>query len=423
MTTRIAPFLVLLLATTAAAQVPAVPGVPRPPVPSPTVPGVPGVPRPPVPGATPITAAPFAPGVATGPGSFAAAAVPPTGLGSLAGGARQGIPQMLGDNLLSTRQAIPGGNPAVPPPFPPNPPPNPPDPRLASALVPSVRGFKIAENQSPRPQDRLFYSFNYFDRVNEAVNRRLESPVANLRVYRHIFGFEKTYDDQRGSIGLRLPLNTLTGDPTVRGQFARPGGTSTSLGDLSIFTKYILKEDPETGSLISVGLVVTPPTGPDTFANANFITNVHTTTFQPFVGYIWQRGDFYLHGFSAFDFPVDPTDVTLMFNDFGMGYLLVNNREVGRGLTAVSPTFEVHVNTPLNYRNPFETSYISGTPDVVNLTYGVNFEFNNAAVLTLGFVTPVTGPKPFDYEAVVLFNLRFGGSRRPAAANLPFIGG
>jgi len=30
------------------------------------------------------------------------------------------------------------------------------------------------------------------------------------------------------------------------------------------------------------------------------------------------------------------------------------------------------------------------------------------------FVTPVTGPRPFDYEALVLFNFRFGRSARRA---------
>ena len=78
----------------------------------------------------------------------------------------------------------------------------------------------------------------------------------------------------------------------------------------------------------------------------------------------------------------------------------------------MAPTFEVHVNTPLNHRDPFDANDLAGTPDVVNLTYGVNFEFCRTAVLTFGFVTPVTGPKPFDFEALLLFNLRFGGSRR-----------
>ena len=59
----------------------------------------------------------------------------------------------------------------------------------------------------------------------------------------------------------------------------------------------------------------------------------------------------------------------------------------------------------------------SGTADVVDLTYGVNVGFFGQSVLTFGWVTPVTGPRPFNYEAVLLFNWRFGRSRRRRAAD------
>ena len=313
-------------------------------------------------------------------------------------------------------------NPAIPRPFPPRTPPNAPSPRLASALVPSVRGFKIAENQSPQPQDRVFYSFNYFADLNGQVNRALDSPVGNLRVYRHIFGFEKTFDEGRGSIGLRVPINTLTADSTISGNFRKLGGTSTATGDLTIFTKYILKQNVETGSLLSAGLSVTPTTGPDAFAGANYLTNVHTTTIQPFIGYVINRGNFYIHGFAALDTPASTRDVTTVYNDAGLGYFLYRSNNPRQFLTAVAPTFEVHVNNPLTHRDAFNPNDPAATPDVVNLTYGINFEAYQSSVLTLGFVTPVTGPRPFDYEALVLLNIRFGRSRA-RAVSLPFLGG
>ena len=85
-------------------------------------------------------------------------------------------------------------------------------------------------------------------------------------------------------------------------------------------------------------------------------------------------------------------------------------------------TFEVHVNNPLTHRDAFNPNDPAATPDVVNLTYGINFEAYQSSVLTLGFVTPVTGPRPFDYEALVLLNIRFGRSRA-RAVSLPFLGG
>ena len=77
-------------------------------------------------------------------------------------------------------------------------------------------------------------------------------------------------------------------------------------------------------------------------------------------------------------------------------------------LTAVAPTFEVHVNSPLNHRgfdNPTDPFAIAAS---VNLTYGLNLEFGHNSLLTLGIVTPVTGPLPFSFETLVLFNYRFG---------------
>jgi hypothetical protein len=44
-------------------------------------------------------------------------------------------------------------------------------------------------------------------------------------------------------------------------------------------------------------------------------------------------------------------------------------------------------------------------------------------LLTFGFVTPVTGPRPFDYEALLLFNVRFGRSRAAQRALPPVLGG
>jgi hypothetical protein len=329
--------------------------------------------------------------------------------------------QMIGDQAPLTIHRVSPAAPGLPPPFPPGPPPPTPSPRLASAVVPSVRGFKIAENQSPQPQDRVFFTMDYFNNLNGALNTRFDSPVNNMTAWRYIFGLEKTFDDGYGSVGVRLPLDQLSASSTISGNFARPGGTSTSLNDLSIFTKYILKVDPDTGSLLSVGLEMTLPTGPSQFAGAKYIEGIQSTEVQPFIGYLLIRDRFYLHGFLSLSAPSTVRDVTMVYNDLGVGYFLYRNPDPDSFLTSVAPTFEVHVNTPLTHRDWFNANDISGTADVVDLTYGVNVGFFRQAVLTFGWVTPVTGPRPFNYEAVLLFNWRFGRSR--AAAAPPIIGG
>jgi hypothetical protein len=336
------------------------------------------------------------------PGMFGG---PPTGETGLAGIGQSGIPQMIGDQGPGLR---------IPQPFPPPTPPRPPSPRLASQFTPAVRGLKIAENQSPRPQDRLFFTFDYFNNVNGPLNERLGANVRNILVYRYIFGYEQTFDNGNGSIGVRLPLDQLTSTPTTPGRFKQVGGTSTALDDMDIYAKYILKQNPKTGSLISAGLAITPTTGGGSFAGARYIQYINTTLFQPFIGYIWNPGKFYIQGFSAFEFPVNPSQVTMMYNDVGMGYFLLRSDDPTRFLTAVVPTFEVHVNSPLNHHNFDNPNAIAGTPASVNLTYGVSFEIGHNSLFTFGFVNPVTGPRPFDYEVLALFNYRFGRSARRA---------
>jgi len=141
-----------------------------------------------------------------------------------------------------------------------------------------------------------------------------------------------------------------------------------------------------------------PPTGPSSFAASKYLFGLNSTYIQPSFGYIINRGRFYIHGFSAFDFPVNTQDVTIMYNDVGMGYYLLRSTEPGAFLSAVAPTFEAHINTPLNHRDPFNKLDIAGTADVVNLTYGVNFEFKRRSILTVAFINPVTSPTPFDFE-------------------------
>jgi hypothetical protein len=287
-------------------------------------------------------------------------------------------------------------------------------PQREAVLVPWIRSFKIAEDESPRPQDRLYFGFNYFDNVDASVLRREDASIHALDVYRETFGLEKTFLDGAASIGLRLPLNTLDDESITPGL----AGTNTDIGDLSVIFKYAFWQDRGTGDLLSIGLAATFPTGPDAFAGAPAIASLHETTLEPFFGYIFNFDNLFVHGFSSIDIPTDSNDVTMFYNDIGVGYYLLHDRSGDRLLTAVVPTFEVHVNTPLNHEGAFRVNDLAATPDVVDLTLGLTLEFNGRSTLGFGVVAPVTGPRPFDVEAVVQLNWRFGpgASRTPAAA-------
>ena len=284
-------------------------------------------------------------------------------------------------------------------------------------LAPSVRTFKITDDESPQPRDRVFIDFNYYDNVGAAVDRRLGIDLHGVAIYREMFGLEKTFFNNSASIGLRLPLNTLSADSSTAGL----GGTDTDVGDLTAILKYALWQD--NSKVFSAGLAVTAPTGPGHFAGST-VPIVHDTILQPFVGYLWASDRWFVHGFSGLEIPTEIRDVTVLFNSVGVGYIFSRASQEDRLLKAIVPTFEVHVTDPLNHRGAFRVNDPVGASDVVDLTMATTFELGQRSALSIGIVTPVTGPKPFDVEALVQFNWFFGarGRNRYVASGANVIG-
>jgi hypothetical protein len=320
---------------------------------------------------------------------------------------------MIGDLLppiaISQVPGVPVGS--RPPPVPP--------PGARSTIAPSVRGFKIADNQSPVPQDRIYFSFNFFDDVNKRLDNFFQTNFKGVQIYRYIWGFEKTFNDGRGSFGMTLPLNNifaLSREPRLNN-----GGDSTALGDLTVYLKHIFAYDSRSGSLATGGLAITPRTAGRTFAGAPFLSGSNTTSIQPFFAYLIKFDRFYIHGFESIDTPFDFNQPTMIYNDLGMGYYLFRAAEQQQFISAIVPTVEVHANIPLNHRGAYDILDRFGTPDVVDITSGVNVRFWDRMVGTFGIAVPVTGPRAFDYEVQALLNFYFGRSRRQAA--YPMIGG
>ena len=301
------------------------------------------------------------------------------------------------------------------PPTPPSPPgipsPNPPGgptgnyphiTRHGAILAPAVRAFKIAEMQTPRPVDRVYFFTNYFNDVNKQINQQYGSQVGSIQVYRNTFGFEKTFMDGRASIGAQLPLNTIA----LADRYSKFTGTTTTVGDLSLISKFALWSDDESGSIISAGLAFTAPTGPSYFGGNRTVTNLHFAGFTPYIGYIWAFDRFFFQGFNSVSVPTSSQDVTYAYNDFGIGYYVYRDDDEDGWLTALVPTFETHVNTPLNHRGGYLRDP-AGTPDVVDLTYGLNAFIREHTKVSFGVVTPVTGPRPFSYEIIGNLTYRF----------------
>jgi hypothetical protein len=262
----------------------------------------------------------------------------------------------------------------------------------SGGIVPLItRGaFKIEDNESPRPVDRVFINYNYFNGIG--------APGLNsFDLHREVFGFEKTFLDRDASVGMRF--NFLQADGA--------GGLTTSpsgFGDLTIISKYAFINNFQTGNVLSGGLALTVPTGRDVILFDG--TELNSVLFQPYGGFIYYLQNLYALGFTSIIVPTDSRDVTLSTASLALGYNIFRSNPYSDNLiTYVTPTVEGHATIPLNHRGT--DNFPLGFPDIFTVTSGLHIGIGNRSQLTAAAVVPVTGPKPFDIEAVIQFNFLF----------------
>ncbi len=274
-------------------------------------------------------------------------------------------------------------------------------------------GFKIGENETILPGDRGFFTYNYFNDVQGPTQGNnkpeiqtgqidgfpvpiLAAGVATPRadIHRETIGFEKSFCCDSFSIGLRVPFFQENGIQAVEAA----GLSTRDLGDITMIFKYAPWRDPATGYGTAVGIAVTIPTGPDV---PTPIGDIHSTILQPFVGYQFGADRFLVYGFTSVAVPTDDHDVTLLFNDIGLGYRLWEGDGMIR---SVVPVVEGHLTTPLDHRHA--SDIIQGI-DLFAITGGVHIGVGQRSLLTLGVATPITGPRPYNIEAIVQMNIRF----------------
>ncbi|MBY0459509.1 MAG: hypothetical protein K2V38_19475, partial [Gemmataceae bacterium] len=249
-------------------------------------------------------------------------------------------------------------------------------------------GILLSDNDNPRPQDRLYGGFTFYDNFGAALNPGF-GPVD---LQRQVAGFEKTFFGGDASFGMRLPLLQQYG----------PGFSAHDIGDLSLLFKYALYNNPETNDLVSAGLVLTVPTGSGSAILLDGSRAPHSVLFQPWAGFVKTFDRAYVQGISSLIVPTDGRDPTLWNNSLGVGYYVY--RSTGNTwLTSVAPVAEVHVRTPLNQRNPSGLVYLQ---DQVNLTGGLHLRFGRLSVST-AIGTPVVGPRPWAFESMTFVNLNF----------------
>jgi hypothetical protein len=296
--------------------------------------------------------------------------------------------------------------------------------------IASRASIKIVENESPVPQNRIYYSFANFNNLNGSAlstpggaNTPADvnglTPTGNVR--RSTLGLEKTVFGPNFSLGARVPFIETT----------RSLINQSGLGDISLIAKWAILNNPQTGNLLSIGTVVTLPTAGNIESDftTGGTTSTNNTIIQPFVGYVvnvGQRG--YFQGFSSFAAPLATNETALLNNSVGFGYRLINPADNNTLFRYVIPTVEFHLTNPIEYRKAAGSvaSSVSGgaisSQDVdafLSDSFGV--PFNNLLILTTGvhiglaervnwsfaIGTPITGPKPFDAEVTTSISIAF----------------
>jgi hypothetical protein len=331
---------------------------------------------------------------------------------------------------------------------------------FASPVANMFSDVKIAEGESPRPTDRVFVKFNYYNNLAPDTWTDPTQPIHNVDLYRYSVGMEKTFFDEKISLGLRIPFYTIDADGKdftvvppandqvitaqikqrlqtqlegVLGNFPlvsqivnqlvtpsagtspapvivtnAPGLHTTQFGNISAVLKAVAWEDRDTGSLLSAGAVISFPTASSKLINPGQSTLLYT---QPFTGFIFNQWNLFMQGFTSVTIPIASAESIVLFNDVGVGYFLYRSDPHSSLLTAVVPTMEVHVTTPLRQADPnvltegiYDTLKLHNS---VDFTLGTTLEFTKRATLGVGVSVPVTGDRPYDVEALAQFNYRF----------------
>lgn len=250
--------------------------------------------------------------------------------------------------------------------------------------------FRVADNESPRPLDRVFFTVSSL----RAVDRNVRTPgAAELRVARQMFGLEKTFLGGDASLELRVPFFQL---------HDAPGDSLSDFGNLTLLGKYWLINHKATGLQASVGLALTCATGPDQVDPITGIS-IRTNAWQPFVATLWSCGDFYTQSFLSLAVPGDDRISTTAFCDLGVGYFFIRNLP---GIRSAAAVLEAH-KTKAFLDKSAATDPLIAIPSMTTVNLGLHIEFRMPLLLSFGVGCPLSGFDAFDKHWMIQCNYRF----------------
>lgn len=319
-------------------------------------------------------------------------------------------------------------------------------------LAGGSRRIKIAENNQVMPEDRIYGTFNYFHNAYEAIGSGgvdYSYPVTVVdseSLAQYTVGFEKKFCawGTPFSIDVRMPFTGGVSQEVVNSGSVRDTRADLetgSMGNLSTAFKIYLLEVKQTS--ISGGLGMSLPTGslasaatfltvPDSANNpqhlANFIDVDNSAVhLMPFLGAYRQIGNSsWLQAFTQIDFATGGNkgrqlqfadndldeiyetllsdddfilnEQNLLYADISLGKWWYRNvsqcsrpgcTRRKRGLTGVASILELHYTGSLNDADAYLSEGNANQFNVLNLTTGLTFEFNEQLRINLAGVFPL----------------------------------
>jgi hypothetical protein len=285
------------------------------------------------------------------------------------------------------------------------------------AIAGGDRILKFADNNSPLPQDRLFFNYHLF--ANPVYDVRGQAQDVN----RFTFGLEKTFWGGTASLEFRVPFaagvdSSQTIDQTT-------STLAAEFGNLALATKLLLFERGPWAIAGGLGMIF--PTANDAtifvdqgdsspdivpaarFANESFFL-------QPFGGVYYRptprffsqfivQANFDVTGstFTLFDTPAIAGsgsqrlyEQSLLFLDLSTGYWIYQTKRCDTWLTGIAPMVELHYTTtmqPLDlpaFSSPNEPIFEEDLRrDALNITGGVLFGLGRWTSLRVAGVAPL----------------------------------
>jgi hypothetical protein len=284
--------------------------------------------------------------------------------------------------------------------------------------------FKMADDTSPLPQDRVLVDNSYY---GGALSADGAGGLTRQGIEGFEAGFEKTFLSGAASIEVRAPVSF---DTTPGNRF----------GDLGVALKGLLVNRCDLA--ICAGMSMNVPTGQrvvtsgldGTYSQSVVIEN-QSVHLLPFVGALWMPScRTFVQGYLQVDVDAGGNQVlagetgtpltsvgrlydpTMLYIDIGAGYWL-RRGDCAKSITGIACIGEIHVNqslapggvigdvgvvpptappTPINY-------------SFVDLTVGAYLETGRNSNFTIGYVAPLTGGSDrfFDGELRAFYNYRF----------------